>query len=198
MLQPTPTTAPRDHRRRRALVTLFVVYLALLTWVVLWKLEIPEVGSSGRHVKLVPFVAGEGYAASQPMEVLGNLVLFVPFGVYLALLVRRWSLAAVVLASGATSATFEVAQYVLAVGSTDVSDVISNTGGGVIGWAVVALCRAGLGRRAGRVMTSACTVGTVAALVACGLFAAGPVRYGPPDVRCDSHGSCRVGHDLAR
>lgn len=196
-----PLTGRMPHsspRSRRHLLALFLLYLVLLTWVVMWKLEVPQVGHGVRNVKLVPFISSDGDGASEPVEVVGNLLLFVPFGVYLALLAPRWSrLTMVVLAVG-TSAAMEVGQYVLAVGRTDTTDVIVNTSGAVVGFALVALAHRGLGAHGLRVLPRACALGTVVAVAACAMFVAGPIRYGPPDVRCDSQGSCRVGHDLAR
>lgn len=184
-------------RRRRLLAASFLVYIALLTWVVLWKLEIPRVGWGGRHVKLVPFVADELYAASAPREVLANVALFVPFGVHLRLLGTRWF--GVLATAAATSAGLEIAQYVLAVGSTDTTDVIANTSGALVGLVVtgLALHRRGLGLRH-RALTRVSVAATTFALVACAAYAAGPIRYGPPDVHCDPSGTCQVGHRLAR
>ena len=46
---------------RTALVVMFAVYLVLLVWIVLWKVELPWLGEESRRVvKLVPFVAGAG------------------------------------------------------------------------------------------------------------------------------------------
>lgn len=199
MSHPVAAVRPQERPRRTLLVALFLVYLALLTWVVMWKLELPWIGGGVRNVKLTPFVAGSnGDGASQPIEAWANLLLFVPFGVYLRLVApgsSRWLVPASALV---TSAALESAQFVLAVGRTDVTDVIANTAGAVVGMVVVALVQRGIGTPARRLLTSACTVGTTLALVACALFVVGPMRYGPPDVRCDSSGSCRVGHDLAR
>ncbi|MBO9555023.1 VanZ family protein [Cellulomonas sp.] len=182
---PTPTSRPAtDHgrdTRRTVLAALFVAYLGLLVWLVLWKLEVPWVGGSWRRtVKLVPFVATARAGASQPPEVVANVLLFVPFGVYLGLLApvwRWWRTAAVV---AATSLGLEVTQYVLAVGSTDLTDVVANTAGGVVGLAVVALVRGRLGARTTTVLVQACAVGTVLALLAAAAVAASPLRYQPP------------------
>lgn len=185
--------------RRRLLTALFLTYLGLLTWVVLWKLEVPQLGSGSRHLKLVPFVAGEGYPASEPREVLANLALFVPLGIYLRLLLNRWRWPLVILGGAALSTAFEGAQFVLALGRSDSTDVVSNTLGAVVGAGLAALALrlfgAGMGRRA---LTGAGVLATGMAVVACGLFVAGPLHYGPPDVRCDGSGLCRVGQDLVR
>jgi len=184
---------------RRLLAILFVIYLALLTWVVMWKLEMPSIGGGVRNLKLTPFVTGSnGDGASQPVEVWANLLLFVPLGVYLALLAPRWSRWGLAALAVGLSAGFEAAQYVLAVGRTDVTDVIVNTAGALVGMALVAAAHHGNGAKARRVLTRTCLIGTALALAACAIFVVSPVRYGPPDVRCDSVGACRVGADLVR
>lgn len=66
-------------RGRALLVALFTVYLLLLAWIVLWKLELPHVGIAGvRQLKLVPFAAGAGFGANAPFEVAANAALFSP------------------------------------------------------------------------------------------------------------------------
>ncbi|MDQ0375076.1 VanZ family protein [Cellulomonas humilata] len=167
------------------LVALFVVYLLLLTWAVLWKLELPWAGEAGwRIVKLVPFVATSGAGASTPFDVLANLALFVPLGLYLGLLVPSWRSWKVACAAAAASLGLEVAQYVLAVGSSDLTDVVVNTAGALLGLALV-------GRADCAVLTRVCAIGTVLAVLASALVVASPLRYGPPeDVRCTPSVPC--------
>ena len=163
------------------LVGLFVVYLTLLAWIVLWKLELPWVGVSSRRVlKLVPFFSTAEDGASPPADVAVNAVLFVPFGIYLGLLApswRWWKVAGVV---AAASLGLEASQYVLAVGSADVTDVIVNTAGGLAGLGLLTLARRGLRASATNVMPRVCAIGTVLALLASGLVVASPLRHGPP------------------
>ena len=81
-----------DEGRSTLLAVLFVIYLVLLAWVVLWKLEVPWVGSGGlRGIKLVPFIANGTSGASMPLELIANFLLFVPFGFYLAVLLPSWT-----------------------------------------------------------------------------------------------------------
>jgi glycopeptide antibiotics resistance protein len=134
------TEGRRESAGREVVAVLFVGYLILLGWLVLFKLNAPYVGASWmRHVKLVPFIRSDGFGASDPLEVVGNVAVFVPFGVCLALLAVSWSWWRLVGVMAAVSGLLEVTQYVLAVGSSDLSDVISNTAGGCIGMAMVAL-----------------------------------------------------------
>ncbi|HET7820601.1 MAG TPA: VanZ family protein [Ornithinibacter sp.] len=165
----TPTRAPAGGR----LATLFVVYLVLLVWTVLWKLEVPWVGGD-RMVKVVPFVATDGAGASAPLEVVVNLLLFVPFGLYLGLLVPGrpwWALAGAVAGS---SLALEVGQYLLAVGRSDATDVVVNTGGGLVGLGLAAAARHRAGAGAARAMTRACAVATALTLVVAGLYLVSP------------------------
>lgn len=129
---------------RRALIGLFVVYLGLLVWLVMWKLHVPFIGRDDmREIKLVPFVRGGGYGANSPVEALGNLLVFVPFGMYLAALAPGWRWWRAAAAAATLSLVFEVAQYVTAAGSSDSTDVIMNTAGGLVGFGLVALARRG-------------------------------------------------------
>jgi glycopeptide antibiotics resistance protein len=122
---------------RRALAGVFAVYLALLVWLVMWKLHLPFIGRDDmRELKLTPFAEDDGYGASSAVEVLGNLVVFVPFGVFLRALARGWRWWRVAATAAALSLTFEIGQYVTAVGSSDVTDLITNTAGAVTGFAL--------------------------------------------------------------
>lgn len=163
------TRFPARHR----LAALFVVYLVLLGWAVLWKLEVPWVGHQ-RVVKLVPFAATHEAGASTPLDVWANLLLFIPFGLYLRLLEPSWSWwrAAGVLASA--SLALEVTQYVLGVGSSDATDVVVNTVGGLAGLGLVALGRGGSRARTGGTVTLGCAAGTALAVLATVAYLSSP------------------------
>lgn len=176
-----PASTVRRHDHRALTGGLFAVYLALLVWAVMWKLGVPSLhGGDTRAVKLVPFVAGDGFGVNSPFEMLANVALFVPFGVYLGLLAPRWGWGRIGALAGVVSVGFETAQYVLAVGSSDVTDVILNTAGAVAGVVLLAAARRALGSRTASVLAAVCAAGTVVALAAGAAFVAGPVRYGPP------------------
>ena len=156
-------------RTRTCLVTLLVIYLVLLVWIVLWKLEPPWVGDH-RVLKLVPFVATRDAGASPAFDVISNVVLFIPFGLYLGLLLpsRPWWKTAGIFAGA--SLALEGTQYVLAVGSSDITDVIVNTVGGLTGLALVALGRKKNRARTFRAVNLVCGMGTALGLLATGLF----------------------------
>lgn len=175
-----PVGSPARTRVRTTLAVLFVIYLALLIWIVLWKLDVVWVGGTQRSIKLVPFVPSGGAGASNPIEVVTNLVLFVPFGVYLGLLAPTWRWWKHMGVIAGASLGLETTQYVLAVGSADITDLVVNTAGGVAGIGLLALAHRVLHARTTIVMTLACVVGTVLALLACAAFIASPLRFGGP------------------
>ncbi|WP_424464358.1 VanZ family protein [Pseudoclavibacter helvolus] len=141
---PTHPSSVHAHRERaprasRVLVAaIFLAYLAVLTWLIVWKLEVPFVGwGETRHFKLVPFVASEGYAASKPLEVLANVAVFVPFGLCTGYLWRVAPGPKTFFAAGFASLAMETTQLALAVGSFDTTDIIANTVGALLGAAIV-------------------------------------------------------------
>ncbi|WP_258725030.1 VanZ family protein [Cellulomonas sp. NS3] len=174
-------TAAPPRPAHVALVALFLVYLVLLGWTVLWKLEVPWVGDDAvRVLKLVPFVATADAGPSELPEVVLNALIFLPLGVYLGLLApawRWWQVAGVV---AATSVGLEVAQYALAVGSADATDLVVNTAGGLAGLGVLARARRRLGARTPAVLVRVCAAGTVLALLAGAAVIGSPMRFGPP------------------
>jgi glycopeptide antibiotics resistance protein len=122
---------------RRALAGAFAVYLVLLVWLVMWKLHLPFIGRDDmRELKLTPFAGDDGYGASSPVEVLGNLVVFAPFGLFMRGLAPGWRWWRVAAVAAALSLAFEIGQYVTAAGSSDVTDVITNTSGALAGFAL--------------------------------------------------------------
>lgn len=176
---PTSQTAP-SSTPRRLLVVLFVVYLVLLVWIILWKLEIPYVGAAAslaRPIKLVPYFPSGGFNASDPLEVLVNILLFVPFGIYLGMLAPRlrWGPIAGILT--AASLALETAQHLLSVGSFDLTDVIGNAAGGLVGFGMLLLTRRRLGARAGWFVAKVFLIGGIVAVLVVAGFIASPLRF---------------------
>lgn len=168
-------------QRGRVLVVLFVVYLVLLAWAVVWKLDVPYVGEAAllpRPIKLIPFVPSAEAGGSAPLEVLANFLLFVPFGVYLGLLTtwRWWTWTGVFVGA---SFALETTQHLLSTGSFDTTDVIVNTAGGLAGVGLLALARRRLYERTTAVLIRVCLIGTVISLLAIGIFVASPLHYRP-------------------
>jgi glycopeptide antibiotics resistance protein len=179
---PDAATGPdAPTRRRRLLTVLFALYLVLLCWGILYKWSTwIGVGDVRRVIKLVPFAPAVGLGASQPLEVLANVLLFIPFGVFVGLLLPRWGAGRRIALMAGMSVLFETAQYILAIGNSDITDVMMNTAGGIIGLVILAFVRARLGDRTERAMTRVLLVVMVVAVLAIAAFIASPIRYGPP------------------
>lgn len=168
--------------RSRALAVLFAIYLVLLVWGILWKFTIPWIGEAAglpHPVKLLPFVPDGVADASDPLEVLANVLLFVPFGLYLGLLAPGWRWWMRVAALAGTSLVLETVQHLISTGSFDTSDVIANTVGGLAGAGALELLRRRLGPRLVPVMTRVAIAGTALWVIALVIFLASPFRYTP-------------------
>ena len=194
---PTAPSTP-SPTSRRLLVVLFVVYLVLLVWIILWKLELPYVGAAAslaRPIKLVPYFPSGDFNASDPLEVLVNILLFVPFGSYLGMLAPRlgwWPIAGILIAS---SLALETTQHLLSVGSFDLTDVIDNSAGGLIGFGLLVLARRRLGARAGPTVARVFLIGGIVAVLAVAAFIASPLRFvGQQDVIVPQPGMTRSPH----
>jgi glycopeptide antibiotics resistance protein len=172
--------------QRRLSIVLFVVYLVLLVWIILWKLEVPYVGAAAslaRPIKLVPYFPSGDFDASDPLEVVVNILLFVPFGIYLGMLAPRlrwWPVAGILIAS---SLVLETTQHLLSIGSFDLTDVIDNSAGGLIGFGVLVLARGRLGASGAWLITRICLIGGIVAVLVVAAFIASPLRFvGQQDV----------------
>jgi glycopeptide antibiotics resistance protein len=120
---------------------LLAVYSAILAWLILFKFSVHLTAAlhyDTRSVNLVPFSSSSGSSN----EIVANVVVFIPFGLLLALSFRQLDLRRSLLVVLAVSLTAEIVQYIFAIGVSDITDVITNTVGGLIG-----LTAYGLGTR---------------------------------------------------
>jgi glycopeptide antibiotics resistance protein len=179
------TSSSFGHTTRHGgilLIIAFTVYLVLVVWVVLWKLEAPWVGDAAglaRPIKIVPFVPSGDAGASTPSEMLINLVLFVPFGLFIGALASAASWWLTGVAALGASLTLETVQHLISTGSFDTSDLILNTAGALLGWVIFIAVRRAARRRTSMVMTRVCVTVSALALVAVVAFVVSPLNYGP-------------------
>lgn len=151
-------------KRTYVLWALFTVYCLLLLWVILFKttLSLSQLDRF-RGINLIPFhydreVSGHG------REVLENVILFVPMGMFLSALRVPGGTAAGI--GALTSLALEAAQYLFRLGASDITDLIANTAGTVIGIGIFALTAQMLRRReraerAVAFLVAVCTVGVL-------------------------------------
>lgn len=135
---------------------LFFVYLLFLLWAILWKFNAPFVGDGTlRIVNLIPF-GGNSYP-----EMRFNLLIFVPFGLFVSMLApwRAWFWR--VLSGLVASAALETGQYILAIGYSDITDVMMNALGGVVGIAAFSVISKLFGKNATIALRVLCVLITV-------------------------------------
>ncbi|CAH0223980.1 hypothetical protein SRABI80_02356 [Peribacillus frigoritolerans] len=133
-----------------------VLYLLILTKLILFKtFSITEMNghisfSHGRYWgshNFIPFKTIAHYlflADVNPSirieNIAGNIIGFVPFGLMLPLLSKRFSqLKSILIATFCLSFTYEILQLLFELGSFDTDDLILNTLGGVIGYLPIKL-----------------------------------------------------------
>lgn len=115
--------------------TLFIIYLVILTWIILFKLQLPTKPLPHvRNLNLIPF--GQSMIVNGKIafnEIIDNAIIFVPMGVYLGMLKSDWPFIRKLLPVIGISAAYEIGQYIFALGMSDITDIITNTLGGAFG-----------------------------------------------------------------
>lgn len=144
---------------------LFAVYMVLLVWIILFKLQlsIHELDTV-RNINLIPFHYENEIGMNFHLkEVLENIGIFIPFGIYLCMLKNEPNFKRKFIFIFSTSLILEIFQYILAVGGTDITDLITNTCGGMIGiglyWSAAKIFRGK--KRADTVITVVAAIVTV-------------------------------------
>jgi len=90
-----------------------------------------------RSINLIPFYYDKEIGTAFYLkEVLENLLIFVPMGIYLQMLLPKCRFHGKLIIIAVTSLLLEVAQYVLAIGRSDITDLITNFMGGLLGLAL--------------------------------------------------------------
>lgn len=114
--------------------TVLSVYLVVLLWLVLFKFSAHPLSVllhyQRRSLNLIPFA---GSSQSNFYQVIGNIIAFIPLGVFLSINFKAIDFRRKLTYIFVLSVAIEITQYVFAIGSSDITDVISNTLGGLIG-----------------------------------------------------------------
>lgn len=122
-------------KSRKLTIALYIFYLLVLSWIILLKARISFATLViGRSINLIPFGAmlvHNGLANYN--EILYNVLVFVPFGVFLCMLGKKKSFIHLIVPIALLSLFYEVVQYLFAIGTSDITDLIANTLGGIIG-----------------------------------------------------------------
>ncbi len=123
-------------KSKKLTLGLLIFYLVALTWIIVLKMQFPFSGNLPelRNINLIPFggsliVNGEVSFS----EIIKNVLVFIPFGILISLLWERKSFVQKILPIVLTSFIFETLQFIFEIGASDITDIISNSFGGVIG-----------------------------------------------------------------
>ena len=143
---------------------LLIVYLACLTWIILFKMgvsvnDMPHM----RSMNLIPF--GQSVITNGRVdygEMMQNAFAFLPYGLLMGALWEEKPFWIKWLPVVLTSLVYEVLQYILAVGATDITDLIMNSLGGAIGIAIAFLLSRILKNHWKTLIHIVCLIGAVA------------------------------------
>jgi glycopeptide antibiotics resistance protein len=145
------------------------LYVLVLVWVVLLKIHTGDFGDlvGRRSVNLVP-LGGTGTGGLGTSELAVNVLAFVPLGVLVYLAGRERRFAGMFLPVVGLSLVLEIVQYVFGIGASDITDVLTNSAGGLVGMGIAWLGFRLLGDRAQRWLLVALVV--VLVTTAAGFF----------------------------
>lgn len=125
----------QSKKQTRWTLGLFLIYFVVIIWVIVFKMsfsihDLPQL----RSINLIPY--GGSAIVNQQVdfsEIYMNILAFVPFGIYLAMLKPNSAIVKLVAIVGFTSLSIEVIQYLFTIGASDITDLIGNTFGGLLG-----------------------------------------------------------------
>lgn len=164
----------KNKKLRKLTMGLFVIYFVILTWVILFNMELDIAllqKMNFRSVNFIPFSASlEINGKIDVSEIILNIIAFIPFGIYFSMMNSRWKFIQKTLLFLGVSLFYEVMQYILAIGESDITDLIMNTLGGIIGLGIYVLCSKLLGKNTIKVLNILATVGTICMVGVFGLL----------------------------
>lgn len=125
----------RDYMGKTLSRGLLALYLMMLIWLVLFKLQYNILSVFNYHhrsLNLIPFAAPSIVNGSFG-EMIDNVIIFIPFGVLLNVNFKKVGFLPKFALILVFSLTCELIQFIFAIGATDITDIITNTVGGFLG-----------------------------------------------------------------
>lgn len=125
----------KNKKQYNLTMILFTIYFFLLIWILLFKMSFSLDELYGRRsINIIPFLGTAMVNGKlHTSEIINNILIFIPVGIYTCMLKQDWSITKKISVAFFISLAVEVLQFVLAIGATDITDLIGNTIGGVIG-----------------------------------------------------------------
>ncbi|MET1249037.1 VanZ family protein [Sporolactobacillus sp. STCC-11] len=145
---------------------LFTIYFLALTWLILFKLQFSIPDHVGRVINLVPLLGSfDDNGTLRFSEIRANILAFIPLGIYICMIKTSWPFVKKMLTIVGLTFVYELIQFIFAIGRTDITDLLSNTLGGIIGIGVYALLSKVLKDRTNQIINGLAAVFTIAALL---------------------------------
>ena len=119
---------------------LFVGYVIILIWILLFKFStsfsdlVSQFNNQPRNINLIPFK--DSVMLNQKIElseIINNIIIFIPFGGLLGIIDKKSSFLKKIMIILLFSLAIELSQFVFGLGATDITDIITNTLGGIVG-----------------------------------------------------------------
>jgi len=151
------------EKRNSLTIALSVIYTLLLISIILFKLPFYSGKSEGiRVINLIPLQGSfDENGVILLREIIYNILLFIPLGIYICMLQSEWPFIKKVLPIISLTLAFETAQFIFAIGRTDITDMLGNTLGGILGIGIYTLLFKILGNRTVKMVNMLALVLTV-------------------------------------
>lgn len=127
--------------KKKIINTLFIVglifYILFVLWNILFKYVSPlELFSTNRYfsrtLNLIPFNdILNGYY--NKLDIFGNIILFIPLGIYINIIMKNNKALKNIYIIVVISLLLETIQYIFGIGASDITDIITNTIGDILG-----------------------------------------------------------------
>ena len=113
-----------DSKTNKLTKVLFVIYLIALLWIIVFKFNVPfsKLGYM-RSINLIPF--NESLVINGELdfrEIIMNVVIFIPLGIYLVILLKKWTIGKKIFLFFLISLICEIFQFILGVGASDITE----------------------------------------------------------------------------
>lgn len=116
-------------------IALFAIYLMALYWIIVLKFNITAYHDRiERSINWIPFREAVLYQSRMDLnEILLNIFIFIPLGLYVGILFKQRNLIRKTAIFFSLSFLLESSQFILKVGAFDITDLINNSFGGLLG-----------------------------------------------------------------
>ncbi|WP_131040994.1 VanZ family protein, partial [Clostridioides difficile] len=121
---------------------IFLVYILMIIRIILFR-DVPIYAifkGTFRNVNLIPFYTIYQFIVDSNLDfmkatvnIIENIGIFIPMGIFLPIVCKNLNKKTIIIVIILVSLAFELTQYIFALGSSDIDDVILNSLGGIIG-----------------------------------------------------------------